>query len=78
MANCYCSSSSVDLCDHCTETWSTGWDSGKAQERERILTLLEDYLTDKLHNDDGEVEPSQPYEWDGLEKAIKLIKGEGK
>ena len=41
MANCYCTTSSVDLCDHCTETFSQGWDSGKAQERERIIALLD-------------------------------------
>ena len=45
------------------------------EERERIVALLSDYLLDKLPNDDGEVEPSQPHEWDGLEKAIALIKG---
>jgi hypothetical protein len=50
--------------------------TGRQDERERIIELLSDYLLDKLPNDDGEVEPSQPNEWDGLEKAIALIKGE--
>jgi hypothetical protein len=49
--------------------------TGRQDERERIVALLSDYLLDKLPNDDGEVEPSQPNEWDGLEKAIALIKG---
>jgi hypothetical protein len=50
--------------------------TGRQDERERIVALLSDYLLDRLPNDDGEVEPSQPNEWDGLEKAIALIKGE--
>jgi hypothetical protein len=50
--------------------------SGRQDERERIIELLSDYLLDRLPNDDGEVEPSQQNEWDGLEKAIALIKGE--
>jgi len=50
--------------------------TGRQDERERIIELLSDYLLDKLPNDDGEVEPSQPNEWDGLEKAIALIKGD--
>jgi hypothetical protein len=49
--------------------------SGRQDEREQIIALLTDYLLDRLPNDDGEVEPSQQYEWDGLEKAIALIKG---
>ena len=40
MASCYCAPSSVDLCDHCEETFSQGWHSGKAQERERIIKIL--------------------------------------
>ena len=52
--------------------------TGRQDERERIVALLSDYLLDKLPNDDGDVEPSQPHEWDGLEKAIALIKGENK
>jgi hypothetical protein len=50
--------------------------NGRKIERLHILNLLSDYLLDRLPNDDGEVEPSQPNEWDGLEKAIALIKGD--
>jgi hypothetical protein len=49
--------------------------AGREDERERIIGLLTDYLLDKLPNDDGEVVPSEQFEWDGLEKAIALIKG---
>ena len=69
MANCYCTRSSVDLCDHCTETFSQGWDSGKAQERERIIALL----TARAEKDDRE---AYPFVGSAFRSAIALIKGE--
>jgi hypothetical protein len=73
MANCYCTRSSVDLCDHCTETFSQGWDSGKAQERERIIQLLQvmrNDLASCIKDDDCLVRA------DVIDVCISDIKGE--
>jgi hypothetical protein len=73
MANCYCTTSSVDLCDHCTETFSQGWDSGKTQEHERIIALLEDYRKSITVQSASTAGGS----W-ALQNALALIKGENK
>ena len=76
MANCYCTRSSVDLCDHCTETFSQGWDSGKAQERERIIALLEGdiVICKEFGHQDNDADCDAGC--DAVRHCIALIKGE--
>ena len=70
MANCYCTTSSVDLCDHCTETFSQGWDSGKGQERERIIALIEEQYPGYENYGWEHITP------DDIGVIVALIKGE--